>query len=813
MQVLANLDLSKNELQNARIQNLATAPASPVSGQIYYNTTDNRFYGWNGTAWIDLSQIFSNAAILAAITAAYTTAEKTKLSGISVGANKTEESATNGNIKIDGVEKTVYTHPGSGTNPHGTTKSDVGLGSVENKSSATIRGEITSTNVTTALGFTPVKNGGSTPELRAGNESARPTATGSGMVYFAIDTGKIWKDTASGTWTQMGGQDLPIASPTVLGGIKVGANLSITGDGVLNANDNPASFIRKQERFTVGAGQTVFNLTEGTYQPNTGAMTWFLDGIKQDDAALTETSSAVVTLPSGLPTGSEVMLEYYEVINWHPFPAHANEHLSNGVDPIPDATTSQDGLMSAADKAKLDGVAANANNYTHPTSAGNKHVPSGGASGQVLKYGGSSGTAVWGALVASEIPSLTLSKITDAGTAAEKNVGTSSGNVPILDANGKLDTGVLPAIAISDTFVVANQAAMLALTAEVGDVAVRTDLSKSFILKASPASTLANWQELLTPVDVVQSVNGKTGVVTLTASDVGLGNVTNESKATMFTSPALTGTPTAPTPSSADNTTKIATTAYVKSQNYITASGAPVQSVAGRTGAVTLTKDDVGLSNVANIAQAAAAQQIIAGNGLTGGGTLAADRTLTLGTPATLTPSTTNGVTATSHTHDVATATQAEAEAGTIATKFMTPQQTKQAIDALQAVKSVAGKTGDVTLAKTDVGLGGVDNIQQATKTEFNTHVADVVKHVTSGERAGWNAKTSKYAANIGNGSATEITVTHGLGTMDVTVSIREVAAPYNAVLTDWQSVDNNSIKLMFAVAPTTNQYRVVVTG
>ena len=46
-------------------------------------------------------------------------------------ATKVEKSSTNGNIKINGTETTVYTHP-SGTNPHGTTKSDVGLGNVGN---------------------------------------------------------------------------------------------------------------------------------------------------------------------------------------------------------------------------------------------------------------------------------------------------------------------------------------------------------------------------------------------------------------------------------------------------------------------------------------------------------------------------------------------------------------------------------------------------------------------------------------------------------------------------------------------------------
>lgn len=166
-------------------------------------------------------------------------------------------------------------------------------------------------------------------------------------------------------------------------------------------------------------------------------------------------------------------------------------------------------------------------------------------------------------LAASDIPNLTLGKITDAGTAASKNVGTGAGNIPVLDANGKLNDSVLPALAITDTFVAANQAAMLAVTAQVGDVCVRTDINKSFILKTAGASTLANWQELLNPTSPVSSVNGKTGTITLTATDVGLGNVTNESKTTMFANPIFTGTPTAPTATAGNNTTQVATTAFV----------------------------------------------------------------------------------------------------------------------------------------------------------------------------------------------------------------------------------------------------------
>jgi hypothetical protein len=123
-----------------------------------------------------------------------------------------------------------------------------------------------------------------------------------------------------------------------------------------------------------------------------------------------------------------------------------------------------------------------------------------------------------------------------------------------LDGSGLIPTNQLPALAITETSVVVSEAAMLALTAQVGDVAVRTDVNKSFILTASPATTLGNWQELLTPTDAVLSVDGNTGAITLSGTYLNktTGQLLGNLDANNFKVTGL-GTPT----SNADAATKV----------------------------------------------------------------------------------------------------------------------------------------------------------------------------------------------------------------------------------------------------------------
>lgn len=123
-------------------------------------------------------------------------------------------------------------------------------------------------------------------------------------------------------------------------------------------------------------------------------------------------------------------------------------------------------------------------------------------------------------LTAEDIPELTLAKITDAGTAAARDVGSKAGNLIELNSKGKIDKKYLPAIAITEPFAVSSEEEMLALSAQTGDIAIRSDESKTYILKETPPSVKENWLELQTPDCKISSVNGQIGAVVLTTADI-----------------------------------------------------------------------------------------------------------------------------------------------------------------------------------------------------------------------------------------------------------------------------------------------------
>lgn len=109
-----------------------------------------------------------------------------------------------------------------------------------------------------------------------------------------------------------------------------------------------------------------------------------------------EDKSTVDSLDSTFLDTSSAKYNFFNLLKWNssnnkiieidnrsvPVYYGGNEIVS--FNDLPDPVNEQyDGLMLSTDKIKLDGIDENANNYSHPTTSGNKHIPSGGSSGQI----------------------------------------------------------------------------------------------------------------------------------------------------------------------------------------------------------------------------------------------------------------------------------------------------------------------------------------------------------------------------------------------------------------------------------------------
>ena len=275
------------------------------------------------------------------------------------------------------------------------------------------------------------------------------------------------------------------------------------------------------------------------------------------------------------------------------------------------------------------------------------------------------------AIAQSKISGLSASLSAKQDTSAK---GVANGYAP-LDAGNLIPTVHIPPLAINEVFTAANEAAMLALPAQRGDMAIRTDNGLTYVLSTDTPGNVGDWKQVTAAGQVV-SVNGKTGVVTITLTELG-------------------GVPTT--------------------------------------------------------------RSVIAGAGLTGGGTLAADATLNVVGDANL-------------------SVTADQVAVLSAPKWTTPRSITL--------------TGDVTGSAATVD--GSANVSIATTVSGGTGP----KH---------------FAGDVPAGTA--CVITHNLNTFDVGVQVFLNSGNRDTVMCDVERTTVNTVTLRFATAVGAGAYRCVVSG
>lgn len=250
---LVHIDFTKNEILNARLQNLATAPTVTASdiGFVYWSITDNTAYGWTGTDWIDLGAAYTHPSFPG------TAQPSSPLSGASVISQIT---LNNGHV--------------TGVQTRNITAANIGAAAASHTHAFS---QITGLPTMTILG----NNTGSTGVAQA-------LTVGQLLTMLGI---------IKGTLTQL----------------NTGTS---TADSTWSAKDLNDWLMGK-----LGSYITAVNLALGTRTSTT--------------MPITNSAGTGVTLPV--------------------------------------ATTTLAGLMSAADKVKLNGIDAGANNYVHPTNNPGAH--------------------------------------------------------------------------------------------------------------------------------------------------------------------------------------------------------------------------------------------------------------------------------------------------------------------------------------------------------------------------------------------------------------------------------------------------------
>ena len=427
------------------------------------------------------------------------------------------------------TSSSLTSHTSSTSNPHGVTASQVGLGNVTNESKANMFAD-------------PVFTGNPVaPTQGASNNSTRIATTEYVTTAIAnvLDSAPAALDTLNELAAALG--DDSSFSSSVTNSLALKAPLSspsLTGTPTAPTASSGANTtqIATTQFVTTAVGNVSFSVGDLS---NTQITSISDDEVLQYDSSTSKWINRTLS-EAGIASSSSL-----------------TSHTSSTSNPH-SVTKAQVGLGNVDNESK-------STMFTNPAFTGNVTVPTASTSDNSTKAASTAFVKAQSYITSS---SVSISNATDVQISS-----ISDGEILVYDnSDSRFENRTLSEAGIASSSSLSSHTASTSNPHSV----TATQVGLGNVTNESKATMFASPTFTGTPVAPTQSAGNNTtrlattafvttAIGNITASDVGLGNVTNESKSTILTSPALTGSPTAPTQSSGDNSTKIATTQFVQS--------------------------------------------------------------------------------------------------------------------------------------------------------------------------------------------------------------------------------------------------------
>lgn len=787
---LTSIDLTKNQLLNASIQNLASAPGSPVLGQIYYNTADNKLYVYNGSSWLDATSV-------------------TRLKGSSGGT----ASYVAGDLNLVGGTNVTVTQVGS------TFTFDVAVPSASIAFTGDVNDVTSSTGVTTTL---TLKNTGVVAGTYGTSNTVYPftvnakgliTNVGAGVSVQPYDedltqiaglagTSGLLKKTGANTWT-LDTTAYGTGSVTSVG-LSLPNIFTTTGTPVTSAGTFSAS-LANQNANLVFAGPTTGAATTPSFRslvsddlPNSGVVAASYGSataipVFAVDAKGRITNATTASISTNLSVAAD---------------AGATQAVALATDTL--KFVGGTGVTTTISNAgSVDSVTIDLENTT--VSAGT--YGSGGtrvgtftvdAQGRLTA---ASNTAIAAATLTGDISNVTVTP----GATTTVTLNTVNSNVGSFGASN-----AIPVVTVNAKGLVTAVSTVAPITPSLNQVTAVGATSAAAI-------TINNTTESTNTTSGALIVSGGLGV----AKNLNIGgNLTVGGNFTVNGTFSTIGVSTLEITdpiiylAAGNTTTNLDDIGFVGNYNDGTYAhtGLVKRAADGLwylfSGVTTEPGATVNFSSYTVDTVKANVQGDVTGN-VTGNLSGLATRATSI-----------DGGAAGSVPYQSGTSTTAFVAAGSSGTFFKSQGSaapiwtsvTKSDVGLSNventALSTWAGSTYLTTVAS-NLSLPGAPTTTTAAAGMSTTQVATTgfVQIAVANGTSTLASKTTKYATSIGNGASLSFVVTHNLGSQDVQVTVREVASPYAIVYPDVELTSTNTCTVYFGSAPSSNAYRVIVVG